>query len=77
LTPYLGLGLGIYHLKSRDSRSGLDDVENSDNTYVAGAKFTAGIDTPSGFLAEVSYQTLPGIDGANLSGLTLAIGYRF
>ena len=71
VSPYLGVGLGIYDADLRRSGQG------SGSTVSVGGKVLAGVEFSQSFLVEANYQFLPKHNGVNPDGLGVQVGYRF
>lgn len=71
VSPYLGIGLGVYDADLRRSGQG------GGNTVSIGGKVLAGVEFSQSFLVEANYQFLPKHNGINPDGLGVQLGYRF
>ncbi|HRF58996.1 MAG TPA: hypothetical protein PLH94_03660 [Fimbriimonadaceae bacterium] len=67
---YLGAGLGGYSVHWRVA--GL-----SESKFVFGGKGFLGVETPSGFFAELNYTWIDNVEGENPGGFMAMIGFRF
>jgi hypothetical protein len=76
--PYVGLGLGFYSSKVKQTIEEPEFLDSSSKTKGGlGGKIFVGGNLRDGYIGEVEYNWLPSNGPVNLSGLAVRVGYKF
>lgn len=78
-TPYVGAGLGIFFIDA--DAPAQSEALTSFSPFKGGSrmglKLFAGVEATQGYFAELGYRFVGSDNGANGSGLSLSVGFRF
>lgn len=80
-TPYAGAGLGMFFIDADQDAPPPTGARTSLSVFQGGSrlggKLFVGLEATQGYFAELGYQWTGSKDGANASGLSVSVGFRF